>query len=52
MPKRIIRPPQRYGFEEDDFSEFISDSGSEDDMDELDWVWAQAWKVQGACMYW
>ena len=36
MPKRIIRPLQRYDLEEDDFTEFIFDSGSEDDMDEPD----------------
>ena len=36
MLKRIIRPPQRYDLEEDDFTEFIFDSGSEDDMDEAD----------------
>ena len=36
MPKRIIRPPQRYDLEEEDFTEFIFDSGSEDDMDEPD----------------
>ena len=33
MPKRIIRPPQWYGFEEDDFAEFIFDNGSEDDYE-------------------
>ena len=51
MPKQIIRPPQQYGFEKDDFAEFIIfDNGSEDDMDESEHRPEGPRGVTGACM--